>query len=403
MAHRIHQSQRVIIIGGGVSGLSIAARLAQAGLPVLVLEASRFGFGASTRNQGWLHSGAWFAARQPDLARMCYQSFQQTERFCPECFEPDSGPMTYLMSDPSTDSKKWTSAWDNAGLPYRELASQTLFERFPRLAISQAIEGYELPDRAMRPEVLLKALAEVAERSGADLCSGTVVSRLLMEDQAVVGVETASGEKIPARLVILAGNARCGELYPDFGTLAVGSQRDVVLVALKAHLVATRQRISPWPLCVVDADGFNHIPHPSASVFGNDRWLPIHNAEDEGPLEKEIDRLWNSIRRFFPDVSRGDYKTLEWDGTTVQAMHLDQIEPGHVPWPTVVDHEREHPCVENLLSVFPGRASLWAYLAEQAQNVVLEKLETMETKIESPPWGTLDVHAPVGPHPPAPV
>ncbi len=46
MAHRIHQSKRILIVGGGVSGLSIATRLAQAGFPVLVLEAAELGFGA---------------------------------------------------------------------------------------------------------------------------------------------------------------------------------------------------------------------------------------------------------------------------------------------------------------------------------------------------------------------
>jgi hypothetical protein len=194
----------------------------------------------------------------------------------------------------------------------------------------------------------------------------------------------------------LAGNAKGGALSPDFGTETVGSQRDVALVALKAHLVAVQPRISPWPLCVVDAEGFNHVPHEATSVFGNNRWLPIRDAEDELVLASEIDRLWNSVRRFFPDFSREDHRTLEWAGTTIQAMHVEQIQPGHAPWPTVVDHEREHPAVKNLLSVFPGRASLWANLAEQTQQVVFEKLAASETKVAAPPWGSLTSPTPVG-------
>lgn len=396
MAHRIHQSKRILIVGGGVSGLSIATRLAQAGFPVIVLEASQLGFGASTRNQGWLHSGAWFAREQPRLARMCYESFQQTLRYCPECLEPESGSMTYLMAEPETDPHPWTSAWDAVGLPYEELAPQTLFERFPGIAISQAQRAYQLPDRAMRPEILLRSLAETAEQSGADLCAGTTVARLLYRDQEVVGVETAAGEKIPARLVILASNAKGGGLFPEFGTGAVGSERDLALVPLKTHLVAVHPEVSQWPLCVVDAEGFNHIPHRSTSIFGSNRWLPIHDAEDEQSLPGEIEHLWNDVGRFFPDFRRDDHTTLSWAGTTIQAVSVDEIEPVGTPWPMVVDHERERPAVKNLLSVFPGRASLWAHLAEQTQQVVLEKLEASETKIAAPPWGSLTIPTPVG-------
>lgn len=125
-------------------------RLAQSGLAVTVLEASQLGIGASTRNQGWLHSGAWYAPEHVELARMCYGSLQRTLRFCPECVEPDPAPMVYLASRGETDS----------------------------------------------------------------------------------------GERISARLVILAGNAKGGSLFPGFGADAVGENADKALMVLKTHLLA---------------------------------------------------------------------------------------------------------------------------------------------------------------------
>ncbi|MDF2998792.1 MAG: FAD-dependent oxidoreductase [Xanthobacteraceae bacterium] len=47
----------VCIIGGGYTGLSAALHLAEAGLDVVLLEASRVGSGASGRNGGQIHSG----------------------------------------------------------------------------------------------------------------------------------------------------------------------------------------------------------------------------------------------------------------------------------------------------------------------------------------------------------
>ncbi|MGO4833795.1 NAD(P)/FAD-dependent oxidoreductase, partial [Rhizobiaceae sp. 2RAB30] len=51
----------VVIIGGGFTGLSAAAHLAKAGTDVVLIEAHRFGDGASGRNGGQLGTGqrAW--------------------------------------------------------------------------------------------------------------------------------------------------------------------------------------------------------------------------------------------------------------------------------------------------------------------------------------------------------
>jgi glycerol-3-phosphate dehydrogenase len=388
MTARTLKSTRIVIVGGGISGLSIAARLAQARLPVTVLEASELGFGASTRNQGWLVSGAWFAPRQPDLARMCHESLQQTLRFCPECPEPDCESMVYLTENAASDTAVWTSAWSDVGIPHERLTAEAMFRRFPELAVSRVQEAFLLPDRAIRTDVLLRRLAAAAEDAGAELRTGTPVARLLRRDDCVEGVETGHGEIIPARLVILAGNARGGALYPGYGTDAVGTQSEIALVALKTHLVALRPGIGRSPLCVLDAGGFNHVPHPPGSVFGSNRWLPVRNAEDEQADAAELARIWDHIHRLFPDLRRQDHAVREWAGITVQAMHVEQVEPGEAPLPTAVDHQRENPAVENLLSVFPGRASLWPQLAELAQQAVLQKLEPVETHIATPPWGT---------------
>ena len=71
----------VVIIGGGFSGLAIASVLSRQQIPVTVLEAESLGARASTSNQGWLYSGAWFAPRQTALAHTCYEALQKTIRF----------------------------------------------------------------------------------------------------------------------------------------------------------------------------------------------------------------------------------------------------------------------------------------------------------------------------------
>ncbi len=390
MAASTRHANRIVIVGGGVAGLSIAVRLAQSGLPVTVLEASKLGHEASTRNQGWLYSGAWFATERVDLARMCYESYGHTMKFCPEALEPNCGPMVYLAEKESTDVERWMAAWQEAGIPFTPLAGAELFQRFPHLAIACAAEAFELPDRSIRMPFLLKRLAQAAEGAGAEIRTEAPVTKLLQADGVVEGVEIARHESLYARIVILAGNALGSFLFPSFGEEAPpGTQPGVSLIAQKSHLIAVRPEISRHPLCVLDAGGFNHVPHPPVSVFGSNRWIPVADPENERADQDEIDRIWVQVRRLFPDVTRHNHQAVEWAGTTVQAMHADQIEPGKAPMPTVVDHSAETPALLNLLSVFPGRASLWPHLAEDARRVVLEKLGASESTVATPPWGAL--------------
>ena len=58
----------VVVIGGGLAGLTAALELAQAGRSVAVLEAERIGWGASGRNGGFVGPG--YATSQAHITRM---------------------------------------------------------------------------------------------------------------------------------------------------------------------------------------------------------------------------------------------------------------------------------------------------------------------------------------------
>jgi len=63
------RSADVVIVGGGFTGLSAAAHLAKAGVNVVLIEAQRFGDGASGRNGGQLGTGqrAWAEELEAEL------------------------------------------------------------------------------------------------------------------------------------------------------------------------------------------------------------------------------------------------------------------------------------------------------------------------------------------------
>lgn len=381
-----HTAERVVIVGGGISGLSIAARLAQAGLPVTLFEASRFGSAASTRNQGWLHSGAWFAPQHPELARMCHESLRQTLRFCPNCVEPEHEGMLFLASQPETVVSHWTQAWTNAGIPYEEVPLSKVWHDLPDIAQGEVRQAFLLPDRAIRTEVLLCELAGAARNAGAEIRMESPVARFLYDGECMIGVATNSGEEVFAQLVIMAVGTQEAALVPESTRPLTGCQSTYTPVPLKTHLISVRPELGRVPFCVVDAGGFNHIPHAQNSVFGSDRWIPVQNAADQQVVPNEISRLWDSIDRFYPGLDRCNHSSIEWAGTTMQAMHLDQIHPGQAPRPTVIDQSCESPRIGNLLRVFPGRATLWARLAEDTRQLVLNKLDPRPRSTAKPPW-----------------
>src|SRR5262245_6323448 len=47
----------VVVVGGGYTGVAAARELARRGRAVVLLEKERLGFGASTRNAGFVHPG----------------------------------------------------------------------------------------------------------------------------------------------------------------------------------------------------------------------------------------------------------------------------------------------------------------------------------------------------------
>jgi glycine/D-amino acid oxidase-like deaminating enzyme len=383
-------TRRVAVVGGGIAGLSAAARLAQAGLPVILLEASQLGSAASTRNQGWLHSGGYYALQSLDYARICIRSLEQTLKFCPQCVEPQIPPMAYLFSHAETQIHRWTDAWDAAGIGHRALSIETIQSELPGINPILIRYAFELPDRAIRQDVLLTHLAATAENAGAEIRTGTPVRELRRAGERIEAVVTSTGEEISVGLVILAGGVGGFSLGAEFHREHAGSQSGVELVPLKTHLLAVHPEIGRRPFCIPDVDGFNHLPHPPSSVFGTGQWDRAISPDDHGNDPRRVDGLRRRLEELFPESGAGRGDAQVWSGTMVQALQADQIAVGGALWPAVIDHAHESPRVENLVTIFPGRATLWTLLAEETRKLALAKLQSPPQSVVPPPWTSAD-------------
>jgi|GEM_PF-861570 len=370
---------RILIIGGGIAGMSIARSLTDIGLPVTILEAGEIGSGTTTRNQGWLWSGGLIAREQPELARLFHESLQETLAFSPGCVEPQTGRMLYLFTNPRTPIDEWTDGWRAVGIPFEPVALDEIARELPQIRLRSLRAGFRLPDRSIRSNVLLNQLAVTARQAGAEIRTGTPVVELMLEEGRASGVLTSQGEMIPAAAVIVATGSTEHRLLTSLSHTQVPTRDKSRFITLKSHLLAIRPGIGSTPFCVADQGGFNHLPHTGLSLFGSNRWISSRGPS-EAVIPEEIDRLWTMIETLFPSIRRTDAVALEWAGTTVQ-QRRNRAEPAfEILGPTVI----EHPPLQNVLSALAGRASLWCPLAEQVRQAVVARINTVP--VAAPPW-----------------
>ncbi|MFW6124840.1 MAG: NAD(P)/FAD-dependent oxidoreductase [Pirellulales bacterium] len=368
-------SAEVLIVGGGVAGLSIAMLAGRAGLPVRLLEAERTGFGASTRNQGWLHSGAAFADSAPQTAAHCRDALERTLRFCPECVEPDTTDALYIFSHADSDAGPWLRALRDLHIVAGEVTPNEAVQRIPILADSPIQHAFALPDRAIMPERLLEKMRDEAERHGARIETGAAVREVLLDNgRRVRGVRLGTGEAVAAQVVVLACGA--GErLVPESGEPWQVQDSAVEIVHLKNYLVGLKPALGRGLICVMDEERLNHVPHPPWSIVGIEHWTATGDGRHEATNEQALARLWERFERFFPKVDRTRYELESWAGVTVQAMLPEQVQPGLEPLPVILDYGTYETGPKNLIGVFPGRLTLWSVVADQTLELLKQYVD----------------------------
>ena len=386
--------RRVVIVGGGLSGLSAAVRLVQAGLPVTLLEMKQIGSAASTVNQGWLYSGAWFAREDPALAAACHHAMRQTLAYCPACVEDlphgydHAKQMVYFTTDPDSPIEPWTHGWEMAGIPFHELGESEIRVELPDVDPKKIARAFLLPDRGFRPEILLEQLAATAENHGVEIRAGVRVRQIETSGDAARGVLLDTGETLEASYVIDATGAFhkspwSESLTPEWDV--TGTDREIVLE--KLHLVAGQANLQSAPFCVLDADGFNAIHHGPETVFGSGRWKRVPSFVSTQPDAGEFTRLWSQAEALIPGLDRTRIADRrEWTGITAQAPHRHQVATAG-PRTVIIDHGESSPPVYKMISIYPGRATLWPLLADATRAHVLDALGHEPPHAPGPPWG----------------
>jgi len=176
----------VVIIGGGLTGMSAAFHLARSGLRAVVFEAASVGDGASGRTGGIVLEGTATGIRPgaedcvPSLARMVGELSIDCDLHLRGCWEIEHQPGSGSSALP----------WIDDGNPIR---------------IARMVAG-----GSIEPRALLFGLADAAQRSGAVIREHTAVRRIRLEAPAV----EVDDRVIVAAHIVVAVNAWVSALLP---------------------------------------------------------------------------------------------------------------------------------------------------------------------------------------------
>lgn len=216
----------VVIIGGGFTGLSAAAHLAASGIGVVLIDACRFGDGASGRNGGQLGTGqrAWPEELEPDigferskalfdLAEEAKTHLHEFARIHQIEIDYRPGQMSLAHKQRYVDDYRAHAGIMADRYGYRNMSFIDRAETENRLGSNHYHGGiYDTGTGHINPLKLVVGIARAAARAGASLFENTNASAINSSGGRVT-VTTANGV-ILAQKALIATNAYGEGLEP---------------------------------------------------------------------------------------------------------------------------------------------------------------------------------------------
>ncbi|MFD1981673.1 NAD(P)/FAD-dependent oxidoreductase [Mesorhizobium newzealandense] len=216
----------VVVIGGGFTGLSAAAHLAKAGTNVVLIEAYRFGDGASGRNGGQLGTGqrAWVEDLEAEYgfsrAKALFDLAEQAKAHLLEFAAASQIDIDYMPGQLSVahkpryvDDYKAHAEIMASRFSYPHISFMDAKETAERLGSTAYFGGTrDTGTGHIHPMKLVVGTARVAAQAGAQLFEGTP-STGIMSSGGKVKVSTPRGT-VTAQKGLIAVNAYGGTLEP---------------------------------------------------------------------------------------------------------------------------------------------------------------------------------------------
>ncbi|MFT4726259.1 MAG: glycine/D-amino acid oxidase-like deaminating enzyme [Granulosicoccus sp.] len=261
-------STGIVIIGGGVAGVSAALFLAEAGIATVLCEKGRIAGEQSSRNWGWIRK----QGRAFEELPLMIESARLWERIASELDEDigfRKGGSTYLASTEAEleERARWLETAKGFDVDSRLLDTKQTDKLLDQTDKRFAGALHTPSDAYAEPALAVPAIARLVKNKGGTILENTAVRALIREAGRVCGVVTEHGP-IRADGVILAGGIWSRSLLENEGAsfpqLAI---RSSALRTKAAPLIASSTFGAPTASIRRRLDGGYTIGRSGAAAF----------------------------------------------------------------------------------------------------------------------------------------
>ncbi len=206
MTPTLPTSAPIVIVGGGIIGMSTIYHLAHRGVPAVLLERRKIASGTTWHAAG-IVGQLRDSAAQTELGKYTARLFRDLEEETGHSTGyKQNGTINIALGDVRHEQLLRTH--DHAGrlgIPSEILSPQQVQEFWPSLVINDVQSGLYVPSNGqVNPLDVTVALSKGARQRGAQIFEDTPVEHLDIRDGKVVAVHTAQGA-IATDKVVLAG------------------------------------------------------------------------------------------------------------------------------------------------------------------------------------------------------
>lgn len=212
------QLPKTIIIGAGIVGATTAFRLANAGVPVLVLDENAPGSGVTAHSSGWVNWICGDPIADPEHYKRLQASFAHFAKLDADLhgalkLKP-VGALRWLATQ--TETEAMIAAHEAAGSKVERVEGVRLRTMLSKLNELPPLAAYSRDDLALDARALAIQLLETAKGYGAELRIGHSVDEIQTQNDQVTGIRIGK-DVLPADAVVMAAGIGSNTLLAPFG------------------------------------------------------------------------------------------------------------------------------------------------------------------------------------------